>query len=114
MPTPQQDIPDKITFRISKAVLVKLTKEARQQGISPHQLAKTIVEERISLLSLEAAIEEQVQAINQLTVGAATTSRDIERLRCDLATTLEALLIATKALTGDKAKDFVDQHLRQR
>jgi uncharacterized coiled-coil protein SlyX len=114
MPTPRlQDIPDKITFRVPKAVLVKLVKESAEAGISPHQLAKQIVEERIALLEIEAALEAQVQAINALSVESATTKQELGNLRADIATTLEALLIASKALTSTAARDFVDTHLRR-
>lgn len=93
---------ESLSFRLGGPLLERLTEEASARDLSPDLHARNLVvgalqdEHRLQLI-------EELRAVRE----------DIHRLRADLATTLETVLLNLTEVSPDEARAFVRDSLRK-
>lgn len=92
---------ESLSFRLSGPLLDRLQEEATALELSPDLHAKAIV---VSMLQDEHRLQviEELRAVRE----------DIHRLRADVATTLETVLLNVTKVSPEEARAFVRDTLR--
>lgn len=93
--------PDVTGFRLEPEFRLLLGERASQLGISPHQLAKIYVTERLLEPQEREALRQAIKMTNE----------DLSSFREDFAYALQAVLSSAGTLSKEKAKAWVEEHL---
>ena len=91
-----------ISFRVDNATLGQLEKGAARYGMSVHEYARQ---------RLVELLEKQDET--RLLEAAGITQRGVERLRSDVATALEVILLNTTPSEPERIRDWINRYLRQ-
>lgn len=91
-----------VSFRLSSAAGERLEQEARAHSISRHERAKRLV--------IEALTDARHQ---DLLAEAGLLKEQVSRLRSDLATTLEVVLLNVAKLDEAAVRRFVSERMRK-
>lgn len=109
-------IPTKITFRLHSDEAKKLYFEAREQKISPHQLARDIVIERLSLLEIVGFLEKIASELAELRLAQSLIEDEVKATRWGNIEALAVLVANQEEVSQDHAREWVraqfETHLR--
>lgn len=103
-------IPEKITFRLKREEAKQLYYQAREHGISPHQFARNIVIEGLSLARIEEDIKTLAQTMEELRELQNLIGKGVEGTRLGLIEALAILLTIQEGVTEDRARDWLKRH----
>jgi len=98
-PAPKES--ETVSFRLSGPLLLRLTEDAANLGISRGERARDLV---LSVLQDEDRLQvlEEVRAARE----------QLQKLRHDVAVTLEAVLLNIGKINAKDVQDFVSKNLR--
>ena len=93
--------PKTVGFQLDEEYLERLEKEAAKFQMSAGQYARRLVMDALDDTERKVVKEE----ISEL-------SENVDDLRLSLAASVEAILAATKNVTKERAREWVDQNIR--
>jgi hypothetical protein len=93
--------PKTVGFQLDEEYLDRLEKEAAKFQMSAGQYARRLV--------MDALDDTERQVIKE---DISELSENVEDLRLCLAASVEAILAATKNVTKERAREWVDQNIR--
>lgn len=99
--------PTKITFRLRSDEAKKLYFEARDEGISPHQMARDIVIERLSLFEMVRFLEQIAGELAELRLAQSLITQEIAANRWGSIETLSVLVANQEGVSKDHAREWV-------
>lgn len=103
-------IPSKITFRLQPNEAKEIYYQARDLKISPHQLARDIVIERLTLLTMETHLQQMAQELEDMHHAHSALERQIGRLSLGFVETLSVVIANQLENISDKeAKEWVQE-----
>ena len=93
--------PKTVGFQLDEEYLERLEKEAAKFQMSAGQYARRLVMDALDDTERQV-IKEDISELNE----------NVEDLRLCLAASVEAILAATKNVTKERAREWVDQNIR--
>lgn len=101
LPRRSPPTPSTIGFRLDEALATTLVERASALRVSPHDLARNYVVER---LSKDEDLKSVLEAIR-------VTADDLQEFREDFAHAVQALLMSAGTIKKDVAKAWVEENL---
>lgn len=95
-------VPTMIAFRLQADAAQTLAERAERLGVSPHELARHYVLEVLHEPYERAALHEAVSSLHV----------EIHKVRGDVATAAEGLLVAGGKVSAEDARDWITENFK--
>ena len=100
-------IPTKITFRLKSEEAKRLYYSARDEGVSPHQKARDMVIDHMTLATMEGHLQGMAQEIEDLTAKLSLLEKELKLQQGGLIDALTVIIANVTSVEANEAREWV-------
>jgi len=103
-------IPSKITFRLRPNEAKEIYYQARELKVSPHQLARDMVIERLTLSAMEEHLQQMAQEVEDIRSLHSDLEKELQGITSGLIDTLSVVIAnQLENISENESKEWVEE-----